>query len=162
MQSGKILLLLTRDKAGGSSSGNRSNTSTYMYSKRICCINFPSSNTSSARLLLKVPCKLLVVYNCSTCTYSENGDQTMCQVVAYKRLKAMKNYNAITSKSGRGRVRVQEVLTIGIWIGKIWCFRYVGGWLWEVVAHGGSTVIVLKWKTRDCCCGTPVQTVHCQ
>ena len=26
----------------------------------------------------------------------------MCQVVAYKRLKTMKNYNAVTSKSARG------------------------------------------------------------
>ena len=32
----------------------------------------------------------------------------MCQVVAYKRLKTMKNYNAATSKSGRGRL--QEVV----------------------------------------------------
>ena len=46
----------------------------------------------------------------------------MSQVVAYKRLKIMKNYNAVTSKSGRSR------LTMG------------GGRLREVVAHGGSTV----------------------
>ena len=26
----------------------------------------------------------------------------MCQVVAYERLKTMKNYNAVTSKSGPG------------------------------------------------------------
>ena len=29
----------------------------------------------------------------------------MCQVVAYKRLKTMKNDNAVTSKGGRGRLR---------------------------------------------------------
>ena len=31
-------------------------------------------------------------------TYSEHGDQTMYQVVAYKRLKVMKNCKAVTSK----------------------------------------------------------------
>ena len=39
----------------------------------------------------------------------------MCQVVVYKRLKTMKNYNVVASKSVYGRLR-------------------------EVVAHGGSTV----------------------
>ena len=39
---------LTRVEPEGSSSRNRSNTSAY--SKRIYCIHFPSSNTSSARL----------------------------------------------------------------------------------------------------------------
>ena len=29
----------------------------------------------------------------------------MCQMVAYKRLKTMKNYNIVTSKSSRARLR---------------------------------------------------------
>ena len=46
----------------------------------------------------------------------------MSQVVAYKRLKIMKNYNAVTSKSRRGR------LIMG------------GGRLREVITHVGSTI----------------------
>ena len=36
----------------------------------------------------------------------------MCKVVAYKRLKTMKNYNALTSKGGCSRLR--EVPSIGL------------------------------------------------
>ena len=47
---------LTRVKPERGSSGNRSDTSTYL--KIIYCMHFPSYNTSSTRLLLKVSLKL--------------------------------------------------------------------------------------------------------
>ena len=62
----------------------------------------------------------------------------MCQVVAYKRLKTMKNHNAVTSKSGRGRL--QEVPTMYRALARKYLVLWIGGRLWEVVAHGGSTV----------------------
>ena len=60
----------------------------------------------------------------------------MCQLVAHKRLKTMKNYNAVTSKSGRGCLR--EVPTRFL-TGNNLMF-WISGRLWRVVAHGGSTV----------------------
>ena len=47
---------LTRVEPDGVSSWNRSDICTC--SKRIYCMHFPGYNTSSARLSLKVPCKL--------------------------------------------------------------------------------------------------------
>ena len=50
----------------------------------------------------------------------------------------MKNHNAVTSKSGRGRL--QEVPTMYRALARKYLVLWIGGRLWEVVAHGGSTV----------------------
>ena len=62
----------------------------------------------------------------------------MChdEVVAYKRLKTINNYN--------GRDRLREFLTIGLWLGNNLVF-WVGGRFWEVVAHGCSIVYRNTW-----------------
>ena len=98
----------TREGVGGGgkeSSENRSDTSTY--SKRIYYMHFPSYNTSSARLSLKVACN-----SEWRRTFSEHGDQTMCQVVASKRLKTVKNYNAVKWSRSVIRGDLREVPTI--------------------------------------------------
>ena len=44
--------------------------------------------------------------------------------------------------------RFGEVPTIGFWLGKIWSF-WIGGCLREVVAHGGSTVLLfVDWTLK--------------
>ena len=52
----------------------------------------------------------------------------MCQVVAYKRLKTMTNYNAISSKIGRGGSNFRALT------GKNMAFL-IGGRLWELVTY---------------------------
>ena len=72
----------------------------------------------------------------------------MCQVVAYRRLKAIENSKTVSRKSGRGRLRemvvyerlqykalTEDILSV---LGR-WSLMG-GGCLLEVVAHGGSTV----------------------
>ena len=88
---------LTRVEPVGFPSRNRSDTATY--SNIVYCIHFPSYNTNSASWVTKSS----PLYSDHRSTYSEHGDRIMCQVVAYKRLKTMKNYNTVTLKSGRGR-----------------------------------------------------------
>ena len=72
----------------------------------------------------------------------------MCQVVAYRRLKAIENSKTVSRKSGRGRLRemvvherlqykalTEDILSV---LGR-WSLMG-GGCLLEVVARGGSTV----------------------
>ena len=56
------------------------------------------------------------------------------------RLKTIENCRTSQVKSSRGRLKsFTKVSTVVISLGKILVFK-VGGRLWEVVAHGGSTV----------------------
>ena len=79
--------------------------------------------------------------------HSEHREQRMRQVVAYKRLKTMENHS----------ISAQKVIAVAYWrwsfirgskckalTGKIAVYWF-GGHLWEVVAHGGSTVYRIKF-----------------
>ena len=63
-------------------------------------------------------------------------DQTMGQVVTYKRLNAMENYKTVSPKSGHGPLRVVQTyraLTRKILV--LW----IDGHSWEVVMQEGLT-----------------------
>ena len=73
----------------------------------------------------------------------------MCQAVSYKRSKTMKNYNAVTSKSGGGRLR--EVVIYDTFQLQDFDWEKLGVWdrwsliygRWSFTKGGGLTVVMM-------------------
>ena len=76
-------------------------------------------------------------------TFSEQRDQTMPQVVAYKSMKTMENSETVKQKSSCGRFR--EVVVLKGYncsdLAEKMLVLLIGGCLWKVVEHGRSIAI---------------------
>ena len=90
-------------------------------------MQFLSFNKYSSMLLLKI----LRVLACSLSNTVHGGnielDQIMREVFAYKELKTIENSQTVSaekwSPSLSGGSRLREVSTVGLRLGKCWCFR---------------------------------------
>ena len=77
-------------------------------------------------------------------TYSEQRHHTMCHVVSHRGAKTMENYRIVRPEKRSWSLlrggRFREILTVGRWLGKIWCQFWilsgrVGGW--SLTSGGG-------------------------
>ena len=68
-----------------------------------CCKTAKDTNFTN-RVEVELP-DVVYCERSSTYTNSELRDQTLRQVVAYKRFKTMEIYKTVSTKSGRGRLR---------------------------------------------------------
>ena len=95
--------------------------------------------------------KKFFVWSQKHSTYSENrDDQSMLQVVAYRKLKTMESWKTVTPKSGRSRLRQVIFLPRGsnwLWLEKPLVFC-LGGGTWR---FNWSCIIVAKRFNRKKC-----------